>query len=120
MDIYQGEPIGFKFNIKQDGGQGYLPSLEGMHLEALIASENNKAIKTWTTDDGSINIGIETVEGIPKGFASFSVSGLETADYKVGKYTLEIAYVLESEDGRAIGKLTSSITIKPAVIRKGV
>lgn len=120
MEIYQGEPIGFKLNIKKNEEEGYYPSLEGIHLEALIASENNKAIKSWTTEDGSISIGVETVSGQPRGFASFSVSGLETADYKVGKYTIEIAYVLETKDGRAIGKVTNSITVKPAVIRKGV
>lgn len=120
MEIYQGEPIGFKFNIKGDGDEGYLPSLEGRHFEALIASENNKKIKAWTTDDGSISTGVETIDEEPRGFAAFSVSGIETADYKPGKYVLELAEVLESGDGRAIGILRNSINIKPAVIRKGI
>lgn len=120
MEIYQGEPIGFKFNIKGDGEQGYLPSLEGRHFEALIASETNKKIKTWTTEDGSISFGVETVDDELRGFAAFSVSGIETADYKPGKYILELAEVLGSGDGRAIGKLTSVIIVKMAVIAKGV
>lgn len=120
MKIYQGEPIGFKFNAKNDD-RTYVPSFEGMRIEALLASEEQKVVKTWSTDDGSISIGVETAGTVEKAYAAFSVSGAETAEYKPGLYTLEIAYALSGDDGgRAIGKVVREICIEPALIRKGI
>lgn len=117
MKIYQGEPIGFKFNIKDDDGS-YLPSLAGMRFEALLAFMETKIVKTWNTENGTISIGVETIDGVQRGYASFSVSGTETAEYKVGNYLVELAKVLE--DGRAIGKVCCAIRVEPALIKKGV
>ena len=116
MKIYQGEPIGFKLNIKDDEG-GYLPSLEGMSFEALITNGTQKGTRTFSTGDGSIELGVETEGGVERGYASFGLSGEQTAELMPGNYTFEIAKVLEG--GRAIGIEHGMVGVLEAKIRKG-
>lgn len=117
MKIYQGEPIGFKINVKNDDG-GYLPSLEGMSFEALLTNGTQKGTRSFSTEDGSIELGVETTATGEKGYASFGLTGTETAELCPGNYTFEIAKVLEG--GRAIGIEHGLVGILEAKIKKGI
>lgn len=117
MKIYQGEPLAFEFNIKDDNDQ-YLPTLEGMSFEALLVYESGKKSKSWSTSQGTITLGVSVVGNITKGYASFGLSGTETADMFPGNYVYEMARVVDGN--RAIGILKGAIIILPAMIRKGV
>lgn len=116
MEIYQGEPLGFKINIKGDDDV-YLPSLEGIRLEALVANQYKSVVAKWSTDNG-MDIGVETIDGRNAGYVVFGLRGTQTAELKKGTYTMELAKVVD--DGRAIGVLQSVVIINEALIKKGV
>lgn len=115
--IYQGEPIGGVLNVKDDEGH-YLSSMEGYDLEMIIIDQFGTAVKRFSTDDGTIEIGVETVDDEQRGYASWAMTGAETAKLPQGRYTIELARRIDS--GRGIGQLVGVIEVKDAKIRNGV
>lgn len=119
MEIYQGEPVGFELNGKDDEGR-YIPSLDSDVYEAMLLGMNGVVAKSWTTADGSMSVGQKNIDGEIVGFISWDMTGKETADLVPTSYTLEVAKVIDPEIGRAIGVLTQIVTVNEAKIRRGV
>lgn len=117
MKIYQGEPLSFKLNAKDDEG-AYIPSFEGLTFEALLKNTYGKKVRAWSTEDGTIKLGTETIGEATAAYASFFMDGSATAELGVGKYTLEVAKVLSN--GRAIGVACEIVNVCEALIRDGV
>lgn len=117
MNIYQGEPVGFKMNAKDDEGH-YIPSFEGTEYEALLKDSGGEKICTWSTKAGSIEHGTETIKDKTAGWLSFFLDGKQTAKLATGMYSLEVAKVIDN--GRAIGVMKEIINVRNAVIRNGV
>lgn len=112
MKIYQGEPLGGKINIKD--GDAYLPSLEGVSLDAALVSSRGIIVRRWSTEDGTITVGQETIDGQTVGYAAFSASGNVTKKMDGGAYTIEVAKVLE--DGKAIGVAREAVLVLRSAI----
>lgn len=120
MNIYQGEPLGARINVKNDEGT-YVTDLTGYVLEAMLVSGCDN-VASWSTQNGTISIGQETVtiEGVSvtRGYAAFSAAGSVTAGWQPDTYCLEVAKVLS--DGRAIGVARHLLEVLPARIRRGI
>jgi len=111
MNIYQGEPLSDSMRFKS--GSGYISDLSLYQLEALIRSVSGVVYKTWSSASGTI---VKTVVN-NIGYATFTMNGAETALMKPGRYTIEVAYVINGS--RAIGVAHRCITIKAARLRSG-
>lgn len=121
MQIYQGEPITFKINQKttdSSGEEHYVSSFDDYVFEALMKDSAKKIIKTWSTEDETIIVGTETVDGETAAKASWWLTGVETALLKEGLYSIELARIINS--GRGIGIASDVVQIKEALIREGI
>lgn len=112
MEIYQGEPLGGKIHIKEDGA--FLPSLEGVTIKALLAAPNGAVVRRWSTEDGTITIGTEELEGQTVGYGAFSMPGADTANLRAGRYRMEIARYFENEP--AIGVANDVVLVRESII----
>lgn len=112
MKIYQGEPLRGKINIKD--GDAYLPSLEGVSLDAALVSSNGFIVKRWSTEDGTITVGQENIGGSAVGYAEFSASGNVTKKMDCGMYTIVVARIFE--DGKAIGVARDAVHVSRSAL----
>lgn len=116
-EIYQGEPMVCTVFVHDEERQ-YRPSLDGYEMEAMLYDSFGKAVKGWSTSEGTIVIGTATIADRTRGCATFAALGSETASWHAGDYTLEVAKVLGG--GRAIGVAKLFLRVNLARIRKGI
>lgn len=123
MQVFQGEPIGFKINRKVTAEttsveEHYVPSFADYEFEALMKDSANHIIKTWKTADESITKGTETIDGETAAYAAWNMLGSETKDLRAGLYSIELSRIVEG--GRGIGVACDVVLIKEALIKEGV
>ena len=118
MERYQGEPLWFKINIKEDDGT-YITDFANLVIEALFHTDTTSIRKGWSTKDQSISIGTETIGGVTRAYASFGLSGADTAEMPAGIYDYAMS-VGHTEDCKAIGEVGGILVIKPSIIKDGV
>jgi len=116
MEIYQGEPMGFKITIKNDAGQ-YLSDLSSIPFEALIKDAHSETKHTWSSAKQTITYGSYTEGGVTIGYAAFGLTGAETS-MMLGTYAIEVAKIISS--GRAIGIVNQLCDVLPANIKNGL
>jgi len=115
--FYQGAPISCLVFFRGDDGDG-LASLAGLTLEFAMYDSRRTVKHSWKTSNGTVTIGTVTESGKTRGYASFGLTGAQTALLEPDMYSIEIANVIDN--GRGPGTCKQCIEIIPSVIKNGI
>lgn len=117
MRRYQGESVEFMIRI-QDDDHKFLPSLEDYSFKAVLTGNGSEPIRFWSTEEGTIvHSSYETEEGDIVGYASFCLTGKDTAGMEPTTYNIAVARVDDAEND-AIDIIDDILTIAKSPFKK--